>query len=184
MNYYGAKQLAASFRTVRNNTLVIANEIPEEQYGFRITPESRSVAEILAHIALTCEVQELVHGKERLSTLVGFDYFSVMGGIIAREKQPRTKAEVIELLKTSGERYATWMEGLSDEFLGEQVEYPPHMNPPVKSRFEMIMSPKEHEMHHRGQLMVIERVLHITPHMTRQMQEYIAQMQAQQAAKA
>jgi uncharacterized damage-inducible protein DinB len=36
-------------------------------------------------------------------------------------------------------------------------------------------------MHHRGQLMLIERILGIVPHLTRQMQERIAQMQAQQA---
>jgi hypothetical protein len=29
----------------------------------------------------------------------------------------------------------------------------------------MILSVKEHEMHHRGQLMLIERVLGITPHL-------------------
>ena len=35
----------------------------------------------------------------------------------------------------------------------------------------MILSVKEHEMHHRGQLMLIERILGITPHLTRRMQE-------------
>jgi uncharacterized damage-inducible protein DinB len=44
----------------------------------------------------------------------------------------------------------------------------------------MILSVKEHEMHHRGQLMLIERMLGITPHLTRQMQERLARMQQQQ----
>jgi hypothetical protein len=35
LNYYGAKDLAGSFRTVRKNTLTIAQDIPEEKYGFR-----------------------------------------------------------------------------------------------------------------------------------------------------
>ena len=35
MNYYGPKEMAASFRTVRANTLKIAEEIPEESYSFR-----------------------------------------------------------------------------------------------------------------------------------------------------
>ena len=35
MTYYGAKDLADSFRTVRKNTLIIAEEIPEEKYGYR-----------------------------------------------------------------------------------------------------------------------------------------------------
>jgi uncharacterized damage-inducible protein DinB len=35
----------------------------------------------------------------------------------------------------------------------------------------MLLSVKEHEMHHRGQLMLIERILGIVPHLTRRMQE-------------
>ena len=49
--------------------------------------------------------------------------------------------------------------------------------PPDKSRFEMILSVKEHEMHHRGQLMLIQRMLGIVPHLTRNMQDRLAQMQ-------
>jgi uncharacterized damage-inducible protein DinB len=40
-----------------------------------------------------------------------------------------------------------------------------------RSRFESLLSPKEHEMHHRGQLMLIERMLGIVPHLTRQRQQ-------------
>jgi len=40
----------------------------------------------------------------------------------------------------------------------------------MKSRFEMLLGTKEHEMHHRGQLMMIERLLGIVPHLTRNRQ--------------
>jgi uncharacterized damage-inducible protein DinB len=39
-----------------------------------------------------------------------------------------------------------------------------------KNRFEMLIGTKEHEMHHRAQLMVIERLLGIVPHITRNRQ--------------
>ena len=42
----------------------------------------------------------------------------------------------------------------------------------------MIMSMKEHELHHRGQLMLVERILGIVPHLTRAMQERFAAQQA------
>ena len=58
------------------------------------------------------------------------------------------------------------------------MEYPQGMVPPTKSRFEMLMAPKEHEMHHRGQLMVVQRMLGMVPHLTRQMEERIAAMKA------
>ena len=178
MNYYGPKEMAASFRTVRNNTLKIAEEIPEDKYGFRATPETRSVAETLVHIAVTPRVQRQIQIVERRNTLVGFDFFTLIGELHAEEKKPRTKAQVLELLRTEGEQYAEELEGLSESFLGEQVTYPEGMLPPVKSRFEMLIAPKEHEMHHRAQLMVLQRMVGQKPHLTRQMEERIAAMQA------
>src|SRR5437899_9517946 len=52
MTHYGAKELARSFRTVRDNTIKIAEEIPEEKYGFRPAEGCRSIAEMLVHIAV------------------------------------------------------------------------------------------------------------------------------------
>ena len=46
------------------------------------------------------------------------------------------------------------------------------------------MSVKEHEMHHRGQLMLIERMLGIKPHLTREQEARMAAMQAAAAQKA
>ena len=184
MTYYGPKELAASFRTVRNNTIQIAEEIPEDKYSFRAAPGSRSVAETLVHIAVMPRLQAQIHITDHRSTLAGFDFFSVMGGLIAQEKTPRTKAQILDLLRTEGENYAKILEATSEAFLAEQVQYPEGMTPPVKSRFEMMMAPKEHELHHRGQLMVAERILGITPHMTRQMEERVAAMQAAQKAQS
>ena len=39
-------------------------------------------------------------------------------------------------------------------------------------------------MHHRGQLMLIERMLGITPHLTREMEARMASMQAAASQKA
>ena len=51
MTYYGAKEIATSFRTVRNNTIRIAEEIPEDKYGFRPTEEMRTIAQMLTHVS-------------------------------------------------------------------------------------------------------------------------------------
>ena len=60
---------------------------------------------------------------------------------------------------------------------------PPGAEPATKSRFEMLLGPKEHEMHHRGQLTVLQRMIGVVPHLTRQMQERMARMQAQASAQ-
>jgi uncharacterized damage-inducible protein DinB len=174
MNYYAAKELAESFRTVRKNTLIIAQEIPQERYAFRAAPEARSVGELLAHIALADGFQHQVHATERRTTLEGFDFPSLMKRFAAEEKEPRSKDQIVEMLRSSGEKWAGFVEGLSEDFLAERVQMPSGMTPPSKSRFEMILSVKEHEMHHRGQLMLIERLVGIVPHMTREMQSRLA----------
>ena len=183
MTYYGAKELARSFRTVRNNTIKIAEQIPEEKYGFRPAQGCHSVAETLVHIAVMPRVPEQIHVNEHRSTLVGFDFFGLREKLQAELKVPRTKAQILELLRSEGEKYAKILESASEAFFAEQVEYPEGMEPRVKSRFEMLIAPKEHEMHHRAQLMVIERMLGITPHLTRQMEERIAAMQTVPAGR-
>jgi uncharacterized damage-inducible protein DinB len=174
MNYYAAKELADSFRTVRKNTLIIAQDIPQEKYAFRAAPETRSVGELLAHIALAINFQYQVHATEHRTSLAGFDFPSLLKRFTAEEKEPRGKDQILEMLRSSGEKWAGWVEGLTDDFLAEQVLMPAGMTPPSKSRFEMILSVKEHEMHHRGQLMLIERLFGIVPHMTREMQSRMA----------
>jgi uncharacterized damage-inducible protein DinB len=174
MNYYGAGELAASFRTVRKNTMMIAEEIPEEKYGFRATPETRSVAQLLTHVAIAYTFQHQVHAVERRTTLEGFDFPALMQRVHAEEQNPRGKSQLIQLLRSNGENWAGWVEKLSEDFLAEKVAMPAGMGAPVKSRFEMILSVKEHEMHHRGQLMLIERLLGIVPHLTREMQARMA----------
>src|SRR4029434_9998597 len=89
--------------------------------------------------------------------------------------KPRGKAELIAFLKSEGEAFASYLEGLPEAFLGETVKMRPGTAPATKSRFEMLLSPKEHEMHHRGQLMMLERMIGLVPHLTREMQERRAQ---------
>jgi uncharacterized damage-inducible protein DinB len=174
MNYYTAKEMADSFRIVRKNTLVIAQDLPAEKYTFRAAAETRSVGEVLAHIALSHNFQYQVHAVEHRTTIEGFDFPSLLKQFVAAEKEPRSKEQILEMLQTSGGKWAGWVEGLTDEFLAERVQMPAGMTPPSKSRFEMILSVKEHEMHHRGQLMLIERLVGIVPHMTREMQSRLA----------
>ena len=61
---------------------------------------------------------------------------------------------------------------------------PPGATPATKSRFEMLLSVKEHEMHHRGQLMVAQRLLGSVPHLTRSREENLTRMRQEHAARA
>jgi uncharacterized damage-inducible protein DinB len=178
MNHYGAKELAAAFRTVRKNTIQIAEEIPEEHYGFHAAPGSRTVGQMLVHVAISPRFPHQIHAVEHLSDLSKFDFMDFFGTLLVIEQRPHTKEHILALLHEEGERFAGWLDTLDDDFLAEVVSGPMG---PARTRFEMLLGPKEHEMHHRAQLMLIERMLGITPHLTRQMEARIAAMQAAKA---
>ena len=175
MTHYGSKELAQSFRTVRKNTLETARDIPEDKYDFCPTPDCRSVEKMLTHIALGYRFQHQVNAVEKLSSMVGFDFQAVMAELGAKEAEPRTKSQVLALLEDEGEIWATFLDDVSDEFLAETVSFPPEFSQPPKSRLELILSVKEHEMHHRGQVMLVQRMLGIVPHLTRQREARTAQ---------
>jgi uncharacterized damage-inducible protein DinB len=178
---YGAKELARSFRTVRANTITIAEEIPENKYDVRAAPDLRTVGQLLSHIAVGPRIQHHIQST-KIEDLKNLNFMELFQKVSAEEAQPRTKAETIALLKSEGDKFAQFLEGLSDSFLAERVTQPPGIEPTTKSRLEMLLSPKEHEMHHRGQLMLMQRMIGLVPHLTRQMQERFAQIQAQSAA--
>jgi uncharacterized damage-inducible protein DinB len=176
MTYYGAKQLADSFRTVRKNTLAIAEEIPEDQYGFKATPDVMSVAEVLAHLAVSPMWQIEVHGTKREH--LDFAFFGArLQAAKAEEQLLKSKADILAALKANGDTFAAFVEGIDEATLASMVSFPPQAGGP-KSRFEMLLGPKEHEMHHRGQLMLVQRLLGQVPPLTRQRQAMMAQAAA------
>lgn len=176
MTAYGGRELAAAFRTVRKNTIHIATEIPDDKYKFVPAPGMRTVGQLLAHIVLIPRFQEDVHRVRHLTTVAGYDFFGFNRALAAEEAKLTTKPAILSALQSEGERFAAWLEGLSGEFLAERVENFDRQG--SRSRLEMLLSPKEHEMHHRGQLMVAQRLLGLTPHLTREREARAAALAA------
>jgi uncharacterized damage-inducible protein DinB len=176
MNYYGAKDLAESWRTVRKNTLQVAEDIPEDKYSFKATPDTMSVAEILAHLATSTHWANEIHFTGKMTNVTIPDFGKLLGEAGKQSATLTSKAAIIEALKTRGEEFAKKLESLTDAQLGERVTLPNGS----KTRFEMLLGVKEHEMHHRAQLFQIERMVGIVPHLTRARQ----QQQAAAAAPA
>jgi len=175
---YGGKELAGAFRTVRKNTIQVAEDIPESKYSHAPAPDTRTVAQMLTHVAITTRLWMDLN-KDGITSMAGVDFPKIGETFRAEEAKPRTKAELIDLLRTEGDKYAAWLETLTPEFLAVGVTDPDGRT--VKTRFERILGAKEHEMHHRAQLMLIERQLGIVPHLTRQFNERMAQMKAARA---
>jgi len=171
MNYYGAKNMADSWRTVRKNTIQVAQEIPEDKYSFKATPDTRSIAETLAHMATATHLAEQIHFVDKKDFVSIEDFGRYLGEAGTAAAALTTKASIIDALTTRGEAFARRLESASEAQLGEHVRFPEPLQPPSKARFEMLLGTKEHEMHHRGQLFLIERMLGIVPHLTRARQQ-------------
>ena len=105
MTYYGGREMAASFRTVRTNTVQIAQDIPEDQYRFKASPDTRSIGQLLTHVAFIPRVQAEIH-QHRVDDLAKLDFADVMRRIGVEEAKPWTKAEIVALLKSEGECFA------------------------------------------------------------------------------
>jgi uncharacterized damage-inducible protein DinB len=177
MNYYGGKELAAAFRKVRKNTIQIAQDIPEDKYDFKPSPDSRSIRQTLAHIATLTTFPTMLHG-ERIP-IEKIDFAEYMQKVGAEEAKPRTKAEIVALLQESGDKFAAMLESLQEPFFAEVITFRAGAEPPSRSRFDLLLAAKEHEMHHRAQLMLMQRMIGIVPHLTREAQARMARFQAQ-----
>jgi|SRR5579872_1098094 len=177
MNLYEPRQLADSMRVVRRNTIAIAEDIPEAQYDYRPTPDSRSVRETLLHMASMMYFDFHIHEEQRRTSMEGFDFREFFAGLPTNEKRGLSKDEILAVLREQGERWCGWVETLSEARAAEIVARG-GAGPGGKSRFEMLIGTKEHEMHHRAQLMVMERLLGIVPHLTRNRQRPAEQKSA------
>lgn len=178
MPTYGATELAEAFRTVRRNTIQVANDIPEDKYDFVPAPGAKSVNALLRHIIYSPLVQEDMHRTKHVTTFAGFDFGATSAIAAAQENKPKSKAEIIAALESEGARIAAWLQSSSPEYLAETVTDVAGKNP--RLRLEGLMGIKEHEMHHRGQLMLIQRMVGVVPHLTRQREE---RMRAHAAAR-
>jgi uncharacterized damage-inducible protein DinB len=168
MSSYGGKELAAAFRTVRGNTIKTAVDIPADRYDFVGAPGTRTVGQLLAHIAYVSRVAEDMHRVKRITGFEGYDFPALMAEIGAAEAELKTKDQILAALESEGKHFSGWLDSLTDAFLAERVENFDKSG--SRSRLEMLLSPKEHEMHHRGQLMLMQRMLGIVPHLTRERQ--------------
>ena len=86
---YGPKQLADGIRTVRQNVVLIAEDIHEDDYLFRPSVGSRSVAEILIHIGFFSNFDYLFHGEEHVTAVEAFRFWPIpQRQRVTREEAP------------------------------------------------------------------------------------------------
>jgi uncharacterized damage-inducible protein DinB len=176
---YGPQDIADSFRAIRKDTVTIAEEIGEENYGFSAAAEWRTVAQLLVHMAMSPMLQQRFHSINQFDRMQAAEFARYMETVPGEEQKLRTKAQIVALLRENGEQFAQWLEDQQPDFLDQRVAVEPGR---TKTRFEALLRVKEHEIHHRSQLMLIERLLGMVPHTTREKGVRMAAMRSQTTA--
>lgn len=158
-----------SWKDVRNGLIDEVEKIPDDQMLFRATPDTRSIAEILQHIV---ETQKILVGETcRENSNLFRQSFAAHGQEYASGVRDVTdKQGLIELLRSS-------MEAADASVVAHADMWNAPMNgltgqPTTKGAILAFAS--SHEMYHRGQLTVYERLLKIEPVLTGRLKKLFA----------
>lgn len=154
-------RLVQSWSEVRTGLINEASQIPEEKFSFRATPETRSVAELLQHVVQTQKllVGEACRENTDLMRQSFADHINEYAPDVAAVTE---KNGLLELLRSSLEPAEAAIrdcgEGLQQKmrrFDGKEI-----------TKFDFLNFGIAHEMYHRGQLTVYERLLGVEPALT------------------
>jgi uncharacterized damage-inducible protein DinB len=164
------EEVLDAWKEVRAGLIAEVEQIPAEQFGFQATPESRSVAGILRHVI---EAQRFFMGElcrpdtdfKRLPIL------ELMEKQAAEAYSGGDKEELISSLTSSMEWAEAMIRAFGEEALREPVE---RLDGKKMSKLAYLHFLISHEMHHRGQISVYERLLKIEPALTARLREFLA----------
>ena len=162
------EELLDFWKEVRAGVIDELAQIPAEQFGFQPAPESRSVAGVIRHIV---EVQKFSTGELcRPDT----DFKRVpIRELVERHAAVAysggDKEELIGSLKSSMESAEAAFRAFGEEALREKVQYGKTM-----SKLDILYLYITHEMYHRGQISVYERLMQIEPALTTKFKEFLA----------
>ena len=154
--------LVGAWKEVRSGLMDEAALIPADQFGFRATPDTRSVAELLQHIIST---QKLLGGElSRPDSNLGRAPFPELIKEYAPDVMAAAaKDDLMSLLKSSIEEAESRIRSFGDEALQTMTR---RFDGKELSKYDFLMFAVSHEMYHRGQLTVFERLLHLDPALT------------------
>ena len=144
-----SQEVLRMWNYVGGKLVEMAEDFPEDKYDYRPTPEVRTFAELLLHIAGssylfidTARGQQM--GEEDLSL----------------EKYP-TKADIVAVLKKSVEEGATLIQQAGDEGMTEPIKFP--FGSQMMSQYGFWVAQAEHAGEHYGNLVVYYRLNGIVP---------------------
>lgn len=166
-------RIVESWKEIRSGLVEEVSQIPAEQFSFRATPETRSVSEVVQHIIETQKilVGEAARPETNLMRQTLDDH--------AKEYAPEVagvtdKNGLLELLRSSMETSEASIRAAGDT-LNETGR---GLGGRELRKIELVSFAISHEMYHRGQLTVYERLLKVEPALTKRFRAMAARAAA------
>lgn len=165
--------LVNTWKEYRKGLIAEVEQIPEDRFDFRATPETRTIAEVLQHIV---EIQKMLIGEAgRVEGNLRRQSFADHVNEYALEVKAVTdKNGLLELLRNSMELCEASLRSNDDLMQGSMGGIDGKPTPKLK----VVNFAMSHEMYHRGQLTVYERLLNLEPALTKQFARMTAQANA------
>jgi uncharacterized damage-inducible protein DinB len=160
------------WKEVRAGLIAELAQIPAEQFGFQATPESRSVAGIIRHII---EAQKFLTG-ELCRPDTDFKRVPIRELVERHAAEAHSggdKEELLGSLRSSMESAEAALRAFGEEALREKVQ---GLDGKTISKLGILYFYITHEMYHRGQISVYERLMQIEPVLTAKLREFLAAM--------
>lgn len=163
--------LITTWKEFRNGLIAEVVQIPEDQFSFRATPETRSVAELLQHIV---EVQKMLIGEACRSdaSMRRQSFADHLKEYASEVKSVTDKNGLLELLRSSMEVCEANVRSFGDKWMHASMG---GLDGKPTPKLKVVNFTMSHEMYHRGQLTVYERLLNVEPALTKQMAKVMAQ---------
>src|SRR5437016_2174149 len=155
------ESIIESWREVRNGLIDEANQIPAEKFSFQPTPDTRSVRQLVQHLV---ESQKFLVGEAcRPDTNLLRGSFADNVKLYAPGvRDIDEKDTLLNLLRETMDESASKLIAAGDELKKTMKRFDGKEMPKIAFMSFAI----SHEMYHRGQITVYERLLNIEPVLT------------------
>lgn len=164
-----AEAIIGMWKDVRNGLISEVEKIPEDQFSFRATPETRSIAELLHHVI---EVQKILVGEacREDSNIRRQSFADHTKEYASGVRDAAGKQGILELLRSSMDEAEPCVRAYAEKW--NEAMNSVDGRPSTKGA--ILTFAVSHEMYHRGQLTVYERLLNIEPVLTGKLKKLFA----------
>jgi uncharacterized damage-inducible protein DinB len=164
-----AETIIGLWKDAREGLIQEVEKIPEDQFSFRATPDTRSIAEILQHLI---QAQKILVGEacREETNLMRQSMVAHAQEYAPGVHKVTDKNGLLELLRSSMDEAQACIGESADKLDATMTA----LNGQPTSKSAFLTFCVSHEMYHRGQLTVFLRLLNIEPVLTGKLKKVFA----------